>query len=50
VTLVDETEAGYMMSEYYHEECARGLHWDDKEIGIKWPVAVTSISRQDASR
>jgi dTDP-4-dehydrorhamnose 3,5-epimerase len=36
-TLTGDTEIQYMMSEYYHPECARGVKFDDTEIAIQWP-------------
>jgi dTDP-4-dehydrorhamnose 3,5-epimerase len=46
-TLEDDTEVGYQVSEYYHPESARGLRWDDPVLGIKWPLAVSVISKRD---
>ena len=46
-TLMDNTEAFYQMSEFYHPECARGVRWDDPAFGISWPTAPSMISRQD---
>ncbi len=46
-TLEDDCEVFYMMGEYYHPESARGIRWDDEEVGIEWPVKITSISRSD---
>jgi len=36
-TLEDNTVVFYQMSEFYHPECARGVRWDDRTFGIKWP-------------
>jgi len=47
LTLQDETEVFYQMSEFYNAESARGVRWDDREFGIPWPVPVTSISERD---
>jgi dTDP-4-dehydrorhamnose 3,5-epimerase len=46
-TLVDESEVFYLMSEFYHPECARGLRWDDPSLGITWPLADPIISDKD---
>jgi len=35
-TLEDNTEVFYQMSNFYHGESARGLKWDDPELGIDW--------------
>jgi dTDP-4-dehydrorhamnose 3,5-epimerase len=46
-TLEDGTEVFYQMSEFYAPELARGLRYDDPKLGIKWPVAIASISDKD---
>ena len=46
-TLEDGTEVFYQMSEFYAPELARGLRYDDPKLGIKWPLAVASISDKD---
>jgi dTDP-4-dehydrorhamnose 3,5-epimerase len=49
-TLEDNTEVFYQMSEFYHDECARGIRWDDAVFGIKWPVEEKIIiSSKDKS-
>lgn len=48
-TLEDNTEVFYQMSEFYHCECARGVRWDDKEIGVKWALEEKIISEKDKS-
>ena len=47
--LEDGTEVFYQMSEFYAPKLAKGIRYDDPKIGIKWPLAVTSISDQDLS-
>src|SRR6185295_8422075 len=34
LTLADETEVFYQMSEFYHPELARGVRWDDPTFGV----------------
>jgi len=46
-TLVDDTEAFYQMSEFFHPECARSVGWDDPSFGIKWPVSNVIVSEKD---
>ena len=37
LTLQDDTEVFYQMSEFYHPESARGVRWDDPAFQIVWP-------------
>ena len=48
-TLVDGAEVFYMMSEFYHPECAKGVRWNDPVFAIEWPLPVTAISESDAN-
>lgn len=45
--LTDDSEAFYMVSEYYTPGCERGLRYDDPALGIQWPQPVTTISEKD---
>lgn len=47
ITLLDETEINYHTSEYFNEEAASGVRYDDPGFGIEWPLAVAVISDQD---
>jgi len=47
LTLADNTEIFYQMSEFYHPELQRGFRWDDPAFGIKWPSEVVVISERD---
>jgi dTDP-4-dehydrorhamnose 3,5-epimerase len=47
LTLEDETEVSYQMSEFYHPESARGVRWDDVAFRIIWPAAAQTISDRD---
>jgi dTDP-4-dehydrorhamnose 3,5-epimerase len=47
LTLEDETEVVYQMSEFYHAESARGVRWDDPAFQIVWPGVVQVISERD---
>jgi dTDP-4-dehydrorhamnose 3,5-epimerase len=47
LTLEDNTEIFYQMSEFYHPELARGVRWNDPAIHIVWPAAVEVISERD---
>jgi dTDP-4-dehydrorhamnose 3,5-epimerase len=47
MTLADDTEVFYQMSEFYTPDCARGIRWNDPFFGIFWPKNVTVISERD---
>lgn len=49
VTLRDDTEAIYQVSQFYTPGAEQGLRWNDPAIGIQWPVEVTVISPKDAT-
>lgn len=49
LTLEDNTEVFYQMSEFYHPEAARGVRWNDPAFGIEWPAEVKVISERDRS-
>ncbi|MCU1347481.1 MAG: rmlC [Acidobacteria bacterium] len=35
------------ISDFYHPESARGLHYDDPAFRIEWPSAPTVVSARD---
>jgi len=47
ITLQDEVEVFYQMSEFYHPECARGVRWDDSAFNVRWPIEFQVISERD---
>jgi dTDP-4-dehydrorhamnose 3,5-epimerase len=47
VTLADDTEVFYQMSQPYDPACYRGVRWDDPAFGIVWPVPIVQISERD---
>ena len=47
LTLEDNTEVFYQMSEFYSADLARGVRWNDPAFGIVWPLSPTVISEQD---
>ena len=47
LTLTDNTEVFYQMSEFYHPESARGVRFDDPAFEIVWPEKVELISDRD---
>lgn len=49
VTLEDDTEVAYQVSESYAPGAERGIRWDDPALGIEWPAEVRVISDKDRS-
>jgi dTDP-4-dehydrorhamnose 3,5-epimerase len=47
ITLQENTEVFYQMSEFYSPEYARGFRWNDPSFDIRLPVEVTAISERD---
>ena len=49
ITLALETEALYISSEFYSPKLERGIRWNDKRFGVKWPMVPVVISEKDAN-
>jgi dTDP-4-dehydrorhamnose 3,5-epimerase len=47
LTLEDQTEVLYQMSEFYQAESARGVRWDDPAFGVRWPAMPELMSERD---
>jgi dTDP-4-dehydrorhamnose 3,5-epimerase len=47
ITLQDDTEAFYLVSQYYSPEHERGVRWNDPRFNIQWPIAPAEISEKD---
>lgn len=47
VTLEDDTELMYLVSEFYTPGCERGIRYDDPEFAIAWPILPRVISEKD---
>jgi len=47
LTLEDESEIFYQISEFYNAESARGVRWDDPAFGIAWPEKPRMMSERD---
>ncbi len=47
LTLQDESEILYQMSEFYNAESARGVRWNDPAFQIAWPESAAVISERD---
>src|ERR1700678_2268042 len=47
LTLADDTEVFYQISEVYHPELARGVRWNDLAFDITWPGPAEQMSDRD---
>lgn len=47
LTLEDETEVFYQISQFYSPKAARGVRWNDPAFAIAWPGTVEVISERD---
>ena len=46
-TLADDTEVFYQMGAAYAPQAASGFRYDDRSVGISWPLPVGAISAND---
>jgi dTDP-4-dehydrorhamnose 3,5-epimerase len=47
LTLADESEVFYQISEFYHPDGSRGVRWNDEAFRISWPFEPRVISERD---
>ena len=45
----DIADVCYSCTEYYEPESEVGINWNDKDIGIEWPVSCPNLSKKDAA-
>jgi dTDP-4-dehydrorhamnose 3,5-epimerase len=50
ITLEDNTEINYFVTEFYHPEVESGIRWNDPKIGIEWPIEPVAISEKDKNK
>lgn len=49
LTLSDNTEVFYQISEFHSPENGRGFHWNDPSLAIDWPYPPQVLSKRDES-
>lgn len=51
MTLTDEAEVLYKVTDFYAPEAEGGLKWDDPALGIDWPMAAAeaTVNARDAA-
>jgi dTDP-4-dehydrorhamnose 3,5-epimerase len=47
VTLQDDCEVVYKVTDYYAPDCDRGIAWDDPALGIDWRIAAGDVVLSD---
>ncbi len=47
ITIEENTEAFYLVTEFYSPEHERGIRYNDPRINIQWPLAPVIISDKD---
>jgi dTDP-4-dehydrorhamnose 3,5-epimerase len=50
VTLEDDCEVIYKVTDYYAPECDRGIAFDDPSLGIDWRIASAELILSDKDR
>jgi dTDP-4-dehydrorhamnose 3,5-epimerase len=49
ITLTDEVDVYYHMSDFFRPEADRGFRWNDTRVNIEWPEHPSVLSAKDAS-
>lgn len=49
ITLQDDTEALYLVSETYSPSAERGIRWNDPKFSIQWPIEPIETSEKDSN-
>jgi dTDP-4-dehydrorhamnose 3,5-epimerase len=49
LTLEDESEVYYLVTQFYNKDKEAGLRWNDPSFNIDWPEIVNDISIKDSN-
>ena len=49
ITLEDESEIYYLVTQFYDVRSEMGIRWDDPNFKIEWPINISEISEKDSS-
>ncbi len=49
LTLADDTEAIYLVSDFYSPQDERGVRWNDPRFDLRWPIEPVEVSSKDAT-
>ena len=47
LTLQDNSEVYYLVTQFYNKEHEAGLRYNDTEINIQWPIEISEVSDKD---
>lgn len=47
ISLTDDSEIIYLVSNFYDSSHERNLKWNDLDVAIEWPIPPTVISERD---
>jgi dTDP-4-dehydrorhamnose 3,5-epimerase len=47
LTMTDNAEVSYQVSEFYNPLCESGISWNDSRVNIAWPIQPVLISEKD---
>lgn len=47
ITLKDNTEINYLVTQFYTPEADSGVRFDDPAFNIEWPITPVSVSEKD---
>lgn len=47
ITLEDNCEVNYLVTQFYTPGAESGIRWDDPAFGIEWPIQPTIVSEKD---
>ena len=47
ITLEDNSEVYYLVTQFYNKEAEAGLRWNDPVFNIQWPTKIEEISEKD---
>ncbi len=49
VVLSEIADFIYKCTDYYHPQSEQGIHWNDPDIGIAWPISDIRLSEKDGN-
>lgn len=47
LTLEDNSEVYYLVTQFYNKDAEAGLRWNDPVFNIQWPIDIKEISKRD---